>query len=143
MPLLDTDFLFALNPLDRKHAVAISVLKQVKRTGGKEVAVSDTALFEFYLVLRSKGKKSEEISFSVDAIHTILSEYGIVELATLNTKSIRRQILIEERYGLGFFDAMLTASAEAYDRAIISDDKAYDRVKTIRRVPYQEYVKKR
>jgi predicted nucleic acid-binding protein len=47
---------------------------------------------------------------------------------TINKDLFLRQISIEEDHGLDFFDSLLAASAENYNRSIISDDDAFDKL---------------
>ncbi len=81
----------------------------------------DTALIEFEVVLKSRGLSTNEIRKAIYAIHLILDEYGVKELKTINT------FLLITR--------LIAASALSYDGIIISDDKDFDKIKDLKRIP--------
>ncbi len=127
MPILDTEFIFGLNPSDPRHHDVIKVLEKIKTGEIKNVAVSDIALLETYIVLRNRGKTGA-VKVIFQKINEICKEYGIKEIKTLDKNLILRQISIENRHGATFFDSLIAASAETYDRSIISDDDVYDKL---------------
>lgn len=133
MPIVDTEFLFALNPGDTKHEGALKMLEDVQNEKMKDLAVTDTAIFEYYSVLRSRGFASEETKSLLDALNKIFEEYSIKEINTINKDLLLRQLSVEADYNLDFFNSLLAASAENHDHSIISDDKAYDKLR-IKRV---------
>jgi predicted nucleic acid-binding protein len=55
MPIVDTQFLFALNPKDKHHTGVSNILEKVKAGEIRNLVVTDTAIFEYCLILRSKG----------------------------------------------------------------------------------------
>ena len=130
MPVADTDLLFALNPIDPKHEEA---LRSVKTIEG--IVAPDTALLEFQFVLRGRGKSRDEIKYALLALLEILRRYGIREVKTIDLKLLALQLELEERYGLTYFDSLIAASALIQDGAIISDDKAFDKIEGLRRIP--------
>lgn len=134
MPIVDTQFLFALNPKDKHHTGALNILEKVKIGEVRDLVVTDTAIFEYYLVLRSRGVELEDIKSLFGALNEILGKYGIKELKTLNKDLFVKQISIEKDHDLNFFDSLLAASAENYDHSIISSDKVYDKL-GLKRIP--------
>ncbi|MEM1658359.1 MAG: hypothetical protein QXX87_01400 [Candidatus Jordarchaeales archaeon] len=56
MPVADTEFLFALNPRDKKHEKALKTLSI------KDLKVPDTALLEFQAVLRARGRTAADVA---------------------------------------------------------------------------------
>ena len=45
---------------------------------------------------------------------------------------------ISKNYGLTFFDSLIAASSLKVDRTIVSDDKAFDKVPDLKRIPLIE-----
>lgn len=128
MPVADTEFLFALNPRDKKHAEAIKTLSM------NNLKIPDTAIFEFQVVLRARGRELSEIAKAMAALKQIFGK-RIKEVSTINTSLFIKQAEIEEKYGLSYFDSMIAASALAVDGVIVSDDRDFDKVEGLRRLP--------
>ena len=127
MPILDTEFIFGLSSTDSKHRDVIKMLKKIKAGEVNNVAVSDIAILETYIVLRNRGK-IDEIETIFQKLNEICSDYGIKEINTLNKNLILRQMSIENEYEISFFDSLIATSAEMHDRSIISDDSVYDKL---------------
>ncbi|RLI78806.1 hypothetical protein DRP07_10710 [Archaeoglobales archaeon] len=128
MPVADTEFIFALNPNDKKHAEAVKTLSM------GNLRIPDTAIFEFQAVLRARGRAPSEIAKAMVALKQIFGR-RIKEVSTINTSLFMTQAEIEEKYGLSYFDSMIAASALAFDGVVVSDDKDFDRVEGLRRLP--------
>lgn len=129
MPVIDTEVLFGFNPDDKKHK---QVLKILSTEGLK---VSDTALFEFQVVLRARGRNPVEVSTAMKALKHIFESRKIKEASTMSTDLFIKQTEIEEKYGLSYFDSLIAASALAVDSRIVSDDTAFYRVPGLSRIP--------
>ena len=130
MPVADTDLLFALNPRDEKHERAVKIISSVKG-----IKVPDTALLEFVIVLKARSRSAEEIRDALNALKEIFEMHLIREVKTIDVDLMIKQTEIEERYGLTFFDSLIASSALKLDRTIISDDKAFDKIPELRRIP--------
>jgi len=130
MPVADTELLFALNPKDPKHVYALRALREVKG-----LVVPDVAVLEFQAVLRSRGRTPAQVKTALLALGQVLSQYGVREVQTLNIDLLVRQCMIEETYGLSYFDSLMAASALAVDGYVVSDDKAFDKVLGLKRIP--------
>ncbi|MGC8931696.1 MAG: type II toxin-antitoxin system VapC family toxin [Candidatus Methanodesulfokora sp.] len=128
MPIADTEVLFAMNPRDSMHAKALKALKI------RGLRVPDTALLEFQIVLRSRGRKPEEIATALEALENILAANHVPEQHTLSLRLLINQAEIEKSYGLSYFDSLIAASALAYDGIVLSDDDAFDKVPGLRRI---------
>ncbi len=133
MPIADTDLLFALNPKDKKHDKAVKLISTVRG-----IRVPDTALFEFVIVLKARGRNTEDIRAAVNALKDIFDRYLMKEVKTIDTDLIAKQAEIEEKYGLTFFDSLIASSALKLDKTVISDDKAFDKVPELKRIPISE-----
>ncbi|MEA1904887.1 MAG: PIN domain-containing protein [Candidatus Hadarchaeota archaeon] len=129
MPVVDTDFLFALSPGDPKHG---RVLKHLKKPAG--LIAPDTAVLEFQIVLRNRKREVGKVKMAMLALHEVLSRHRVREASTLTSDLLVLQCELEEKYGLSYFDSLVAASALALDREIISDDKAFDRVPDLKRI---------
>lgn len=116
------------------------ILKRVHERNIKDLAVSDTSILEFYTVLRARGLLLDKISSAITASRIIMEQHDIREVSTISSRQILRQISLEMSLNLDYFDAMIAASTEMCDQVIISDDDTYDRVGTLKRVTYKQYV---
>lgn len=134
MPIADTEFLFALNPEDKKYDGALKVLESLKSGEIIDLVVTDTAILEYYFVLKNRKFSPVKIESLFHALNKIFKEYGIKEVNTLGKDLFLRQLEIQKSHNISFFDSLLAASAESYDKSIISDDTAYDVLKTLRRI---------
>ncbi len=130
MPVADTDLLFALNPRDKKHKNALRVISSVRG-----VKAPDTALLEFVIVLKARGRSAKDIREALNALKDLFEIYLIKEAKTIDTDLMVKQAKIEEEYGLTFFDSLIASSALKLDKTIISDDKSFDKVPELRRIP--------
>jgi len=68
----------------------------------------------------------------------IFRSYGVKEVRTIDSDLLVKQAELESRFGLSYFDSMITASTLSLDKAIISDDKAFDKIPGLRRLPLSE-----
>jgi len=132
MPVADTELLFALNPRDRKHEKALRILSTVRG-----IKIPDTAILEFVVVLRARGRKPEEIQAALKALKDLMDRYLLKEAKTIDSELFMKQAEIEERYKLSFFDSLIASSALKLDKTVISDDKAFDAVPELRRIPIE------
>ena len=129
MPVADTELLFALNPRDRKHKHALKALNM------KGLRIPDTALLEFQAVLRSRGRTAREVLEAITAIKQILEGKRVREIQTISTDLVIKQAELEEKYNLSFFDSLIAASALLLDSIIVSDDKDFDKIPNLKRIP--------
>ncbi|HDN63304.1 MAG TPA: type II toxin-antitoxin system VapC family toxin [Candidatus Bathyarchaeota archaeon] len=130
MPVADTELLFAMNPRDRKHKDAINLLKEVNG-----LVVPDTAILEFQIVLRARGRSPSQVRIALLALHEALTQNDVKEVKTLSVSLLAFQSELEEKYRLSYFDSLIAASALTLDRQVVSDDEAFDRIPNIKRVP--------
>ena len=130
MPIADTELLFALNPRDPKHRYALNCLKEIA-----DLVVPDTAILEFQIVLRSRGRSLLQVRKALLAIHEILASYGVREVKTINSTMLALQCEIEETHKLSYFDSLIAASALTLDCKIVSDNKDFDEVSELKRIP--------
>lgn len=129
MPVADTEILFAFNPRDSKHELAINFLE---RRG--DVIAPDSALLEFQIVVRNRRQEASEVRKAMVALREALARYDVKEASTLTSGVLIRQCELEEEHGLSYFDSLVAASALDLDREIISDDEDFDRVPDLERI---------
>jgi len=130
MPVVDTEFLFALNPKDHKHQQAMKMLDSAS-----DLMMPDSAAIEYQAVLRSRGRSPAQTKLALLALHEALTRKKVKEAKTISTSLLAYQAELEEKYGLSFFDSLIAASALALDRKVVSDDQAFDRVPDLKRKP--------
>ena len=134
MPVLDTELLFGFNPKDKRHESTLKILNELSKKGQK-VFAPDTSIYEFQSVLRGLGKKLSEIKLAMISLKQAFEENGIEEARTLGIGTILLQCEFEEKYKLTYFDSLIAASAFALDRVIVSDDRIFDKVPDLSRIP--------
>jgi len=130
MPVADTEVLFALSPRDPKHLRVLELLKN--RT---DIIAPDTAMLEFQIVLRARGKKQMEVKAALLALRGTLVNFNVEEIKTIDSDLLALQCELEEKHELSFFDGLIAASALTLDREVISSDEAFDRVPGLERIP--------
>jgi len=128
MPIADTEFLFALNPKDKRHKDALKCLEL------KDLRITDVALLEFQTVLKARGRSNKDITSALIALKQIFENKRVKEVHTLNVKLLIKQMDIEERCKLSYFDSLIAASALVADGVIISDDLAFEKVPNLKRI---------
>ncbi len=131
MPVADTELLFLLNPKDPRHEYALRIVEKLKG----RLYVPDTALLEFEVTLRSRGRSSRQVVMAFLALKKIFIDYDIKEICTLNLDTMLLHLDLVERYKLSYFDSLLAASAISVDSIIVSDDKVFDNVMGLKRIP--------
>ncbi len=131
MPVADTELLFLLNPNDPRYKYAIKIIEEYRGN----IYVPDVALFEFEIVLRSRGVSVEDIKTAFKALRKIFSTFNIKELKCIDTALIINHLDLMNEYGLSFFDSLIASAALSFDGIIVSDDSDFDRVGFLRRIP--------
>jgi predicted nucleic acid-binding protein len=130
MPVADTEVLFALNPRDPKHQYAIKKLEDLNN-----ITVPDTSILEFQMVLRGRGRDVSQVRDALLAIHVFLRSMGVEEKRTIDISLLALQCELEEMYSLTYFDSLIVASALSLDGEIISNDRAFDEIPGLKKIP--------
>lgn len=133
MPALDTEVLFALRTKDRLHLVARRRLTQLANENARLMA-PDSAVYEYYTVVRSLGKPPSDARAVLLALAQKLKTYRVEEKSTFSIGILALQSKLEGQYGLTYFDSLIAASALSLDSIIVSDDTAFDRVPGLQRI---------
>ena len=131
MPVADTELLFLLNPRDPRHDHALRIIEELKG----RLYVPDTALLEFEVTLRSRGRSPHQVMKAFMGLKKIFIDYDIKEICTLNSDAIFLHLDFMRQYKLSYFDSLLAASAIRVDNIIVSDDKIFDYIVGLKRIP--------
>jgi len=130
MPLIETDTLYAfLNANDVNHKFANNILLQVNN-GELEAKFSSVSLIELQLIYKSKNI---EYDFEFDLVE--LQRIKNLIWAPLDAISSLTAIHLRNRYTLSFFDSLHVGIAINLDKQIISQDKEYDNISGLKRIP--------
>jgi len=108
--LLETGFLLALNPSDRNHSWALSVLSECRSRRAK-CYLSPAAPVEVSLLLRSRGFDEGRIARALKLMESIVAGAGI-RCLPLRLAHVARAAELRDKYSeLGFFDSLHAAVA--------------------------------
>ena len=130
MPLVETDTIIGfLNKKDRFHKEATLIFKKINQ-GELEAKISSVSLIELQLIYKSKNI---EFQFEYD-----LAEFQAIKnihWASLDVESSLTALNFRKRYDLSFFDSLHVGIAINLDKKIISQDKRYDEIKGLTKIP--------
>jgi len=134
MPLIETDLLYSfLNANDINHKFANNIILQVN-SGELVVKFSSVSLIELQLIYKSKNIEYE---FELDLVE--FQRIKNIEWALLDTISSLTAIHLRKKYNLSFFDSLHVGIAINLDKQIISQDKEYDRITGLKRIPLNDF----
>ncbi|RLE61187.1 MAG: hypothetical protein DRJ32_01690 [Thermoprotei archaeon] len=104
--LVETGFLFALNPKDKYHKWALNVLENARN---KRIIlyVSPVAPIELSLIMKSEGYSDREIVEVLEAIDDIINRYALPQYPLLELGLLAYATELRVRYPeLTFFDSI-------------------------------------
>jgi predicted nucleic acid-binding protein len=128
-PILENDVLFAyLNKFDPNFKVADGIFRKLK-TGSLNVSISSVALVEMELVYRSEGRENGLLG-DIAALSAVPN----TTFEPLTPDIVLSAVYLRDAFKLGFFDSHYAATALNMDSDIVSFDRAYDRVKGLKRI---------
>ena len=134
MPLIETDLLYSfLNANDINHTFANNIILQVN-SGDLAVKFSSVSLIELQLIYKSKNIEYE---FELDLVE--FQRIKNIEWALLDIISSLTAIHLRKKYNLSFFDSLHVGIAINLDKQIISQDKEYDRITGLKRIPLNDF----
>ncbi len=84
---------------------------------------------------RARGRSPLEVKVALLAVNEALARHGVREVKTVSSSLLAFQSELEERYGLSYFDSLIASSALTLDCQVVSDDDAFDRVPSLKRIP--------
>ena len=85
--------------------------------------------------MKSRGRSIDEIRRAFLALKRIMLNYEVNEVKTIDTVMLLHHLELMEKYNLSFFDSLIASSALTVDGVIISDDKSFDLVEGLKRIP--------
>jgi len=131
MPVFDTVVLFAAaDEEDERHQKALRYMESLKERG---VYIAGFALLEFDVVLKSRNYSFDERM----AMHgLLLRDFPSVRVKVLplSPSIFYLTARLEKELGLDYFDAGVAAEALNHDGAVVSTDRAFDKVSHLRRL---------
>lgn len=137
MPVIELDLLIGLvNRDDHLHRIAIKFFEMVRDRMVRDVSIATSALMEYSLVLRSKGIPETEIQRDIALFRSIRN----IGEAYLTSETLIKATELRMIYGLTYFDSLHAATAILRDGVIISTDKAYSKIDTIKHIDPRQIV---
>ncbi len=95
----------------------------------------DIALLELEITLRSRGRSVSQIKKTLMSLKKIFFDYDIHEVSVLGTDTILLHLDLMEEHKLSYFDSLIAVSAINIDGTIVSDDKVFDYIEGLKRIP--------
>ena len=134
MPLIETDTIYAfLNKNDIYHDYANIIFNMINNSE-LGVKISSVSLIELQLIYKSK---EIEYDFELDLID--LQRINNIVWAPLDVSSTLTAIHLRRKYNLSFFDSLHVGIAINLDKQIISQDKGYDNIAGLKRIPLTNF----
>ena len=128
--LVETDFLFGLNPNDKIHSYVKRAITLHKK-GALKCNLAGTALFEFRTVLYSHGLSSTDVYEATLIIAHKLKEYNIDVIPTKPQHILSADFLRTQYPQLSFFDALHAGVAYEESLPLVSYDDIYSEIEEI------------
>ncbi len=141
VPVVDTEFLFALRSTDKKHPVAKEILQEIsgeRRGASTRPLVPPLAVVELVTVLLSEGKKVREIQKVLELTEEISQGYGL-GFAGFNLNQVIRGLSVYENSSIGLFDSLIAGVAMDMDTEIIGDDPDFE-IGGLKHLTFREYL---
>ncbi len=130
MPILDTGILFAAaNPKDTFHRGAKRFLGRLSA----RTVLGTISLVEFEVVLKSRGYTPDR---RMEEMVLLLRDYPRTSAAVhhVSPSTFLLGAHVEQSFSLDYFDALIAAETIEHDGAIVSTDRAFDRIPGLRRI---------
>ncbi len=130
MPVLDTVVLFATADSNDKHHERAK--RHLQLIGEPEVYLGAFALLEFDITLKSRGFTFEQ---RMEKYASLLRDYPPLDrkVAKFSPSTFYLVSRLEEETALEYFDAGIAAEALQLDGAVVSTDRAFDKVEGLTR----------
>jgi predicted nucleic acid-binding protein len=130
MPILDTFILFSgADSADSFHTKALRYLAKL----GGTYELGTFALVEFDIVLKSRGFSNEE---RMGEMALLIADFPKVARAIhpVDPATFYLAAIFEAEFKLDYFDALMAAEAMQHDGTIVSADRAFDKVPSLKRI---------
>ena len=119
--LVETDFLFALNPNDPSHEEALGLLKD-SLSGIVRPYISPVSTVEASLVMKAAGLSNKDISRALKAMEDAIREYTSPLYPELTLTHLAVAAELRDAYGLTFFDSIHVSVALSKRLTYVSND---------------------
>jgi len=130
LPLIETDTIIGfLNKGDIFHEESNEIFEKISN-GELDAEISSVSLIELQLIYKSK-KIEYQFEFDLAEFQAIKN----LKWAPLTVVSSLTAINLRKRYNLTFFDSLHVGIAFNLDMQIISQDKKYDNISGLKRIP--------
>jgi len=134
MLLMETDTLVAfINRGDLYHKNAKEIFKRINK-GELKAKASSVSLIELQLIYKSK-----QIEFEFEKDLGDLKSINNLDWVPMDVESCLSAIHLRKTYNLSFFDSLHVGIAINLDKEIISQDKQYDNISGLKRIPLTDF----
>lgn len=140
MYLVETEFLFGVNPKDRRHPQVAEILQLIKRKKPGDFWFCASAVLEMGLVLKSRGLSADQIEETLFLVKEKLIESNVLE-AWLSSDDIIRLHELLRRFDVEYFDAMHAAIALGRNATLVTEDKVYKTL-SVKTISFNDLIKK-
>ncbi len=128
--LVETDFLFGLNPEDKLHSYVKKIINKHNK-GEISCRLAGTALMEFRAVLYSHGLTSDKVYEALLIIINALNENNI-SIIPVRPEHIMAADLLRTKYSsLTYYDALHAGVAYEEGILLVSYDDIYAKIREI------------
>lgn len=141
VPVVDTEFLFALRGSDRKHSKAKEILERIGERRGRaslQLLIPPIVATELVLVLLSEGKSAEVVRKTLDLVRDISERYGI-GFALFSLDQLKTGLSVYETSGIGLFDSLIAGVASELNTEIVGDDPDFD-IPGVKHLTFLQYL---
>ncbi len=141
VPVVDTEFLFALRGSDRKHSRVKEILERIGERRGKapaDLVIPPIVATELVLVLLSEGKEAEVVRKTLDLIRDISDRYGL-GFAPFSLDQLKTGLSVYETSGIGLFDSLIAGVGSEMNTEVVGDDPDFD-IPGVKHLTFIQYL---
>ncbi len=138
---IETEFLFSLNPDHRFNKSVTQILDLVKRER-VDVRCLASGFLEVIFVLKSKGMSESIIRSIIAAMISKLKKSGVDKIEPIALEALVGCLALRELYMITFYDALHASVALNASAVLISNDKAYDNIRGMKRLSFIAFLRK-
>lgn len=139
--MIETEFLFSLNP-DHKFNKRVSKILELVKQDRIEVRCLASGFLEAIFVLKSKGMKESIIRSIIAAMISKLKKSGVDKIEPIVVEALVGCMALRELYRITFYDALHASMALRISAVLISNDKVYDNIRGMKRISFAAFSKK-
>lgn len=133
MPVLDTVVLFgAMDEDDQHHETSLVQLRRLS-SETENYWVSGFALFEFDVVMKSRGISLDE---RMETYSLLLKDFPAVSERTLRIgpAALFLTAQLEKSHAIDYFDAGVASESLQKDGVVVSTDRVFDKIPNLKRI---------